>query len=375
MSDREIREIGAFLALKAREGLGDRGIWEMVQRYGSGAAALKAVNGQGDLLQPVPPFPGPSSPTSVEGPGRRGNSRGSAQVREWLDKGMEILAVTFPDFPEGLLELTDPPPLLFLRGRASLLHNPGVAVVGARRATEAGRRLAEALGRVLAGAGIPVVSGMARGIDAAAHRGALEAGGPTIAVLGTGMKVVYPPGHRGLFRELARKGLAVSEFLPDEPAYPHHFPRRNRIIAALSRAVVVVEAGARSGAFITVDHALDLGRDILAFPGSVENPQALGTNRLLRDGARLLTHPEAILDEVPGLVDEIRPRNQRGEIPDSQVPAELQPLLAALEQEPRPLETLARVAGLSTGEVAAGLTALELMGRARRCPGMRFRRG
>ena len=196
-----------------------------------------------------------------------------------------------------------------------------------------------------------------------------------MAVLGTGLKRVYPSSHRGLFRKIAEEGLLVSEFLPDEPAFPHHFPRRNRIIAALARAVVVVEAGARSGALITVDHALDLGREVLAFPGAVENPQARGTNRILRDGARLLTHPEAILEELPGLVPDAAGRRAGGSIPDPGVPGELRRLWEVLQEEPVALENLAREAGLSAGEAAAGLTALELMGRAERCPGMRFRRG
>jgi DNA processing protein len=215
---------------------------------------------------------------------------------------------------------------------------------------------------------------MALGIDGAAHQGALDAGGPTVAVLGSGLKVVYPRAHRGLFQAISEHGLLVTEFLPTDPALPHHFPRRNRIIAALARVIVVVEAGVRSGAFITVDHALDLGRDVMAFPGAVENPQARGTNRLLRDGARLLTHPEAILEELPwlgreGMEGESLPRDS-----ESPVPEELRPLWAALNEEPMEVERLARNAGLAAGTVAAGLTALELMGRVRRCPGMRFRR-
>lgn len=361
----EMREILSFLTLKEISGLGDRGIWKLVQRFGSGEAALRAARGQGDLWG--------ADETRI-----RQDVTTLEDVRGWMEEGMGIRPVTSPSFPPALLELTDPPPLVFFRGSESLLSRPGVAVVGARKATETGRRLARALGRILARAGIPVVSGMARGIDGAAHRGALEGGGDTVAVLGSGLQVVYPPAHRSLFHEIAGKGLLVSEFLPGEPSLPHHFPRRNRIIAALARAVVVVEAGDRSGALITVDHALDLGRDVLAFPGSVESPQARGTNRILRDGARLLTHPEAILDELPGLVVEGSARNDEGTVkanPGLDLPSELLPLWTVLENEPRDLETLAREARLSTREAVAGLTILELMGCAQRCPGMRFRRG
>lgn len=392
--DAEMREIRAFLALKEISGLGDRRIWELVQRYGSGEAALEVAGGQRDLWGSDETRTQPSSRSSFVVPSRKNRKvagptpssnrppREGAftmeNVQRWMEEGMGIRPVTSPGFPPALLELTDPPPLVFFKGCEALCSQPGVAVVGARKATETGRRVARALGRVLAGAGIPVVSGMAKGIDGAAHTGALEGGGTTVAVLGSGLKVVYPPAHRALYREIAEKGLLVSEFLPREPSLPHHFPRRNRIIAALARAVVVVEAGARSGALITVDHALDLGREVLAFPGSVESPQARGTNRILRDGARLLTHPEAILDELAGLVEEGRARlgEETGKsAPGLDLPAELLPLWAVLEDEPKDLEALARGARLSTGEAVAGLTVLELMGRALRCPGMRFRRG
>jgi len=358
---RLLAEVQALLCLKRVPGLGDRGIWELLQRHGSGQAALRAGGKQMDLWKPggeEQAFPGGAE--KLLGLCRREDIR--------------LLTATVSPFPPSLLELSDPPALLFLKGREELIHRPGVAVVGARKATESGRRLAEALGRTLARTGVPVISGMARGIDGAAHRGALEAGGNTVAVLGSGLNVVYPRTHAPLFRRISREGLLVSEFLPPEPALPHHFPRRNRIIAALSRAVVVVEAGSRSGALITVDHALDLGREVLAFPGAVENPQARGTNRLLRDGASLLTHPEAIFEELPWLEEENGPLEPGGVPGAGDVPSDLQPLLLALREEPLGLEPLAVRSGLDAGAVVAGLTALELMGRARRCPGMRFRR-
>ena len=299
------------------------------------------------------------------------------------------LPMTSRRYPSALLELTDPPPVLFLRGREELLHGPAVAVVGARRATEGGRSVAEALGRVLGAAGITVVSGMARGIDGAAHRGALEVEGNTLAVLGSGLEVVYPRTHGRLFNELGSRGLLVSEFFPWEAALPHHFPKRNRIIAGLVRAIVVVEAGERSGALITVDHGLDLGRDILAVPGSLQNPQARGTNALLRDGARLIPAPEAILDELPYLVEEAAALRKEAQGPQlgggasstaraaagTAVPQDLHPLWRALRPEPQPVDAIAGMAGLTPGETLAGLSALELLGRAFRCPGMRFRGG
>jgi len=386
----DLREILALLALRSRPGLGDRTIWRLVRRHGSGLAALRSIGDQGDLWSQTRS----SSPSSGKPSGGPGGGPGGIRpagfsgkrapagrevtrelVEAWVDEGLGILHLGSPAYPTSLLELSDPPPLLFFQGRESLLHRQGVAVVGARKATEMGRRLARRLGRTLAGAGIPVVSGMAMGIDGAAHRGALEAGGPTVAVLGSGLKVVYPRSHRALSREIGEQGLLVSEFLPEEPSLPHHFPQRNRIIAAMSGAVVVVEAGARSGALITVDHGLDLGRDILAFPGSVESAQSVGTNRLIRDGARLLTGPEAILDEVAGLLA-LRgpPRRAEGDTSETgtDLPSGLRTIWNALSTEPQPLETVAREARVSPGKAMAGLTDLELLGRARRCPGMRF---
>ena len=357
LSPEEIQEVRALLWLKEGSGHGDRGIRKLVDSFGSGARALRAQGHQGDLLKPAPE---------------------AAPVSDWLEEGYGLLPMTSPRYPGSLSELSDPPPVLFWKGRYDLLTGPAVAIVGSRRATEVGRRAAETMGRILAGSGVTVVSGMALGIDGAAHRGALQAGGDTVAVLGSGFHSIYPKPHRPLFKEIGERGLLLSEFLPDEPALPHHFPKRNRIIAALAQAVVVVEAGRKSGALITVDHGLDLGRDILAVPGSVENPQCLGSNILLREGARVLPDPSDILEEIQGLGLEA---GKPGKSPlaeermGSGIPPELQELWAALSLEPLGVEEVAGHADLSPGEALAGLSALELGGWARQCPGMRFQRG
>jgi DNA processing protein len=364
------QEAAALVQLKMASGLGDRRISALVSEYGSGTAALRAVMSQGRLFES----------------GERAPSTGA-----WRKRGIRAVPMTSPDYPPALRNLADPPPLLFLKGRPALLQGPAVAIVGARRATEGGRDIAQALGRILGSAGITVVSGMARGIDGAAHRGALQAGGDTLAVLGAGLEVVYPRLHGSLFKEVGKRGLLLSEFLPWEAARPHHFPKRNRVIAALARAIVVVEAGERSGAFITVDHGLDLGREILAVPGSLRNPQARGTNALIRDGARLLTSPEAILDELPELAIEAAARREETRASDGARPTEesapcpvpdddgsgemLESLWKALGPGPEVVDVLAERAGMTAAEAMAGLSSLELLGRATRCPGMRFRRG
>jgi len=218
---------------------------------------------------------------------------------------------------------------------------------------------------------------MALGIDGAAHRGALSVRGNTVAVLGSGLGVVHPPSHRSLFRRIAATGLVVSEFLPGEPPLSFHFPRRNRIIAALAEAVIVVEAGEKSGALITVEHALDLGRDILVVPGSVENPQCRGSNGLLRDGARVLMDPESVLEEFPELVAKVGTLSGKtpgGVQVEASIPSELRGVWAALSREASTVEEVAHRASITSGEALAGLSILELDGLVLQRPGLRFQR-
>jgi DNA processing protein len=200
-----------------------------------------------------------------------------------------------PPYPAPLLDLPDPPPHLFALGEASTLAAPVVAIVGTRDATPYGERVTREVAGALARAGACIVSGMARGIDAAAHLAALDAGGRTAAVLGTGIDVAYPRGHQGLHRRIASGGIVLSEHGPGTSAAPGSFPRRNRLIAALASATIVVEAGHRSGALITAGHALDLGRTVAAVPGPVDSPPSAGSNELLRDGAVVIAGVEDAL--------------------------------------------------------------------------------
>jgi len=352
----EINEAAALIRLRERPGVSDRRLLLLVEAAGSGVKALEAQGEQVDLL---------GEPTSP------------APVSTWVHEGMDVIPLTSRRYPCRLKELTDPPPVLFLRGDESLLSRPAVAIVGSRRATGVGRRAAETMARALAGAGVTVVSGMALGIDGASHRGALEGPGSTVAVLGSGLRVIYPASHRPLFLDISRRGLLLTEFLPSEKALPHHFPKRNRIIAALVSAVIVVEAAERSGALITVDHALDLGRDVFAIPGSVENPQAVGSNALLKEGARVLPRPEAVVEEMQesGLLFELRDSGVSSS-PSSGagVPPELVKVWETLTTEPMEAQEVAELTELPLAQALAGLSSLELGGWALRCPGMRFRR-
>lgn len=272
--------------------------------------------------------------------------------------GWRWVAPPDPQFPAGVAALADPPLGLFVRGE--LPRRDGAAVVGSRRATPYGLRVARVLGSELAAAGIPVVSGMARGVDAAAHEGALEARGSTVAVWGTGPDRIYPPEHGGLAEAIvAGGGALVTEFPPGTPPRRHHFPQRNRILAGLASAVVVVEAAARSGALNTARQALDEGREVWAVPGSVFSELSLGPNALLRLGARPLVVPAELVQELGG----------QPAADDAAAPAPASPVLQAIPFERAlPVDAIAAAAGREVGEVLAELLELELEGRVVRQP-------
>lgn len=311
------------------------------------------------------------------------NARRARDARDATRPLPEVLAIArrigalatgygLPGFPKRLNHLHHPPPLLFLRGDPSLLDAAAVAVVGSRKASEYGRGMARAMGEGLARSGVAVVSGLALGIDGAAHRGALAAGGGTIAVLGCGPDVAHPPSHRRLFQDILGRGLVVSEFLPGEAPLPHHFPRRNRLIAGLSKAVVVVEAARRSGALITVEHALEIGRDVFAVPGSVGRAQSEGVHALIRDGAGLVTSAHDVLLGT-GLADALPEARSRDRTP-SGLDARQRALWDALEAEPDHIDILARRACMDVATAAAALSVMEVHGWVRRAPGLRFAR-
>jgi len=257
------------------------------------------------------------------------------------------------EWPDQLTNTSDPPLGLFARGR--LPRSPMVAVVGSRRATAYGRQVARVLGGELAGAGLAVVSGMARGVDAAAHEGTMEAGGTTVAVWGTGPDRVYPREHAGLAERIAVDGALLTEYPPGTPPRRHHFPQRNRILAGLVQAVVVVEAGTRSGALVTARLAVDEGREVLAVPGSIFSPLSAGPNALLRLGARPLLTTRDVLDEL-GL-----PEPSAGPEQDADPPAGLLAVLAPGEE--LAVDELARRLDRTVPEVLAELLELELAGR------------
>ena len=222
---------------------------------------------------------------------------------EWeMRDGCRLLLLRDDDFPEMLTQGITAPPVLFLRGNVQLLHKPSAAIVGSRHATPQAMRIAKDFGKSLGGQNIPVVSGMASGIDTAAHQGALEAEGGTIAVWGTGIDRIYPPANKNLAYEIAEKGLIVSEFPIGTRPYAGNFPRRNRLIAALSQVTLVVEAALESGSLITARLAAEMGREVMAVPGSIDNPHSKGCHKLIKDGAKLVECLDDILHECPRLL-------------------------------------------------------------------------
>jgi DNA processing protein len=271
-------------------------------------------------------------------------------------RGLRWLPRSSPGFPRALAAIFDAPPGLFLRGRADaeLLDRPAVAIVGARSCSSYGADVARMLGRELAALGLVVVSGLARGVDGHAHRGALDAGGFTVAVLGCGIDRDYPAAHGELAGRIAERGLVVSEYAPGVEPAPWRFPARNRIIAGLAQATIVVEARERSGALITADLALEEGREVFAVPGEITSTLSIGSNRLLRSGAAALTSPADVLETFG-----IEPR--AGPAPP-ELGTTAARIVASLEVEPAGADMLARALELDAAELAVALTELELAG-------------
>jgi DNA processing protein len=284
------------------------------------------------------------------------------------------------DYPLHLRAVPSSPATLYVRGRILPDDALAVAVVGARRATPYGLEMAEQLGFALAARGVTVVSGLARGIDSAAHRGALASGGRTIAVLGSGVDVIYPPEHRRLAGDIAARGALVSQFAPGTPPLPYQFPERNRVIAGMSLAVVVVEAAERSGALITAGCAAELGRDVLAVPGRVTSPESRGAHRLIQDGAGLVQDVDDVIRALPARWQACvkRPaRDPRGRaVPEPGGPGidlgDRGRVLDVLGDEPVTIDDVIERSGLPPGRATALLLELELTGRIRQIDGKQF---
>lgn len=360
--DSDLPELAAAMALAEVPRLGPVTLRELIDESGSARDLLRRARGSGPPLAPaVERRLAGVRPVSVE------------HVRGLALRGIRLLAYGRDAYPERLEHLYDPPLLLYLRGSLDLVDRCTrgmVAIVGTRRATPYGRRMAREIATGLAEAGWTVVSGMARGIDGEAHAAALDAGGATIGILGSGLDFAYPAVHRPLYRRMARRGLLVSEFAPPTPPAPGLFPRRNRIIAALADAVVVVQAPGRSGALITADHALDLGRDVMAVPGPVGLEASVGTHRLLNEGAAPAACAADVLEQVMGpgaggASGESGSRQSKGEgerKPEVRPGASTRRVLERLSTGPAHADELVRASARPVPEAMALLGSLELEG-------------
>ena len=350
-----------WLSLALTPGIGPVGFLRLLENFGSAGAALHANRRQ---LEPF--IDSPTCDALLDKAYRP--SVEAAQI--WLEQpGCAVMTLLDNDYPEQLANVPQPPPLLFLRGRRDLLNWPMLAIVGSRHATPAAEKTASEFAGQLADAGYTIVSGLAAGIDAAAHRGALGGSGSTVAVIGTGIDRVYPASNKDLAHQIAENGLIVSEFPLGMQPIAGNFPRRNRIIAGLARGCLVVEATLKSGSLITARLAMETGRDVFAVPGSINNPQAKGCHRLIKDGAKLADNVADILDELPSaLTPALACR------PDKVVEKTDSPLLAALGYDPVDIDSLAASLGLTLPEVYAMLLDLELTGQVACLPGGRYQR-
>jgi DNA processing protein len=296
-------------------------------------------------------------------------SRAVAALARGEERGIRVVPWSDPSYPAALSAIVDPPPVLWVRGNPVALSKPAVAVVGSRAGSPYGLAVAERLSGELAARGVVVVSGLARGVDSAAHRGALAANGSTLAVLGSGVDVIYPAEHKSLARAIEADGAVLSELLPGTPPQKRFFPLRNRIISGLSRAVLIVEAGEKSGSLITARCALEQGREVLAVPGNVLNGRNRGGHGLLRDGAKIVESADDILEELGVPARGGGPRVEGRGLPSAPEDPVLQSLPAG---EPCDLDVICERTGMRSARLLPRLFELEMQGLVRRAGGGRF---
>jgi DNA processing protein len=353
----------AWLALSLTRGLGGESARRLLKEFGSPEAVFAAS--AGSLKSIVKPD------TAAEiGKGIADDAL--APVLAWLEENNNcIVTLADSDYPQSLLNIPDPPLLLYVKGRLDLLNYPALAVVGSRNATPQGIANAEAFAKSLSDAGLCIISGMAHGIDAAAHRGALRCQGnncgSSIGVVGTGLDKVYPAANLDLAHALASQGALVSEFPLGTPPLAANFPRRNRIISGMSVGCLVVEASLQSGSLITARLALEQGRDVFAIPGSIHAPQSKGCHALLKQGAKLVETAQDILEELGGL-----PATPAGSQATQQCADST--LLEQIGFDPVDLDTLGARCGLTVSQLSAMLLTLELEGRISALPGGQYQR-
>lgn len=357
-----------WISLSLAPGLGLAGFWRLVEYFGSPERVLAASHSERLKVQGI-------QPRQIASLASSGELRERAKRELDILRQRECLALDYSDisYPELLRQIPDPPPVLYLRGQKELLSSASVAIVGSRAATAYGRRTSRSLATEIAPF-LTIVSGMALGIDTEAHAGALAAGGGTIAVLGTGLDVVYPEQNRRLFEQIGERGLLVSEYPLGTSPEGFRFPARNRIIAGLCLGVLVVEAARKSGSLITAQMALDNGREVFAVPGQIDSFKSEGTHWLLKQGAKLVQSAQDVFDELP--IERHESDTNRGR--DEQVPLSMEPdalqLLSYIEPYPRSREQIGVASGLPPARLSQLLLLLELDGLVEILPGDAIRK-
>lgn len=353
----------SILTLLMVPGVGRGRYWKLIRHFHTPAAVLAATIPE---LEQVPDIGRKvaSAITSEADP-----ARAESIVGRIADLGWQVLLADTPAYPSALREIPDPPPVLFARGLPLAQDDKLLAIVGTRHASEIGRRFAAHLAQKLAADGIGVVSGMAEGIDTAAHLGALDSGGRTIAVWGTSLDIVYPPANKALAERICAHGTLLSEYLPETGPDKSTFPDRNRIISGLSVGVVVVEAGRKSGALITAEHALQQGRDLFAVPGPPGVERCIGTNDLLKKGARVVTAVDDIYEELPRLKGQVSA--QRFRAVETLTETE-QKMIRLLADGPRQIDQMARETNVPVSDLLEYMLALEMKGMVQELAGKRF---
>lgn len=347
--------LASWLTLSQIPGLGNEGLRRLLQTFGSPEAVLQTS--VFSLSEYVKPAVANAIAQNVD-------ESALVPVAAWLDDPLNrILTIADAEYPQHLLNTADPPLLLYAKGHIDLLNVRALAVVGSRNASAQGLRNAEAFAQSVSDAGLCIVSGMAHGIDTAAHLGGLQGVGSSIAVVGTGLDKVYPAANRELAHRLAHDGLILSEFPLGTPPLANNFPRRNRIISGLSLGCLVVEASLQSGSLITARMALEQGREVFAIPGSIHSPQSKGCHALIKQGAKLVENAQDILEEL----------GYRGETAADHIPKD-HALFAHLGFDPLDVESLAQRSGLTMGELSAILLQLELDGLIATLPGGLYQR-
>jgi DNA processing protein len=356
----DINDNGAWLRLTLIPGLGGATMRKLLAEFRSPAAILAARSAE------LRNFVSADIATMIA---NGGNAAGMEQALVWLGEPMNhIVSLGDEAYPKLLLQTADPPALLYVKGRLDLLNRPTLAIVGSRNATAQGIENSADFARALSDAGLTIVSGLALGIDAAAHRGGLAGAASSIAVIGTGLDVVYPARNKTLAHELAERGTLVSEFPLGTPALGSNFPRRNRVISGISMGCLVVEAALQSGSLITARLANEQGREVFALPGSIHSPLAKGCHALIKQGAKLVDAANDILEELQF------PATQ-ATMPESPVCApEAAHLLDQMGHDPCGLDALCARTGLGADAVTAGLLELELVGLVENLPGGLYRR-